>query len=120
MPKKKRAMTIKVAVTYGMSSRFLWRFWARTIVEKTVRIKVQNKSEPFCPPHSAATVYCTGRVELEYEETYSTLKSWVRSACNKATTAISTQPNTAYVAFVPLAIHISRRETAPHTLMQIA
>jgi len=45
---------------------------------------------------------------------------YVAQSSAEAQTAPAWQPNTAYAAFVPLVIHISRRETAPHTLMQIA
>jgi hypothetical protein len=35
------------------------------MVEKKVSRKVQKSRDPFCPPQSAATVYCKGSVELE-------------------------------------------------------
>jgi hypothetical protein len=63
------------------------------MVENKFKIKVQNSSD-LLPPHKAAIVYWSGRVELEYEETYSRLKSRVSRAYKSAITAMSTQPKT--------------------------
>jgi hypothetical protein len=54
--RKKVAIPISTAVTYGISSRLRWRFCSSTMAVIEVRITSQNSSEPFCPPHSAATV----------------------------------------------------------------
>jgi hypothetical protein len=61
-------------------------------------MNVQKRNAPFCPPPNAAILYCNGRVELEYDDTYSTLKSLVTKAWSRASTAIMMQPNTAYAA----------------------
>ena len=51
---------MSVAVTYGMSARFRSRFWIWTMAVNRLSMNAQKSSEPFCPPHSAATVYCVG------------------------------------------------------------
>ena len=53
------------AVTQGIASRFLSRFWNCTIALQTARMKVHQSSEPFMPPQSAAIVYQTGSVDEE-------------------------------------------------------
>ena len=41
-------------------------------------MNTQKSSEPFWPPHSAATVYWSGSVLDEYAATYSSVKSCVQ------------------------------------------
>ena len=54
-PRKKTATVISVAVTHGISSRFRSRFCHCTMAVKSDSMNVQKSSEPFCPPHRAAT-----------------------------------------------------------------
>jgi hypothetical protein len=50
------------------------------MVEKSVNMNAQKRSDPFCPPQSAAMTYWVGSVLDEYAATYSREKSRARSA----------------------------------------
>src|SRR5438094_131980 len=104
---------MSVAVTQRMRSRFRSRSWTWTIVVKSVSMTAQKSSEPFWPPQSAATVYCTGSVLEEYAATYSSEKSCARSARSRMATATTTSANTAYAACAPERTRWRRRRIAP-------
>jgi hypothetical protein len=93
--RKKNATVMSVAVTHGMSARFRSRFCRCTTVEKRLRMSDQKRSEPFCPPHSAATTYCVGSELDEYAATYSSEKSCCRSARRRIAVATTTSAKTA-------------------------
>ncbi len=54
--RKNTDTVIRTAVTYGIRSRFLRRFWISTTLVIEVRISSQNSSDPFWPPQKAVIV----------------------------------------------------------------
>ena len=96
--RKKSAIVIRVAVTYGISAWLRSRFCRCTSVLMVVRISTQNSSEPCCPPQSDAILYGSGSVVDEYEATYSSEKSSMSSARQSTAAAIATRPWTTYAA----------------------
>ena len=77
---KKRRTAEIVPVAQGASCGLRRRFVAMAIVPYIERMSAQKSSEPACPLQNAVKMYAPGIVELMWLATYSSEKSFVRSA----------------------------------------
>src|SRR5436309_3379719 len=87
---KKSRTADSVPVAQGVRSGLRRRLVAMAIVEYIDRINAQNSIEPAWPLQNAVKMYGSGIVELMWLATYSTEKSFVRSAVQSPTDASTT------------------------------
>src|SRR5579871_3037199 len=109
MPRKNTATAASTISAHGVISGLRRRFCQIAIEVKIESSQVQNRSEPCWPPHSAANLYGSGSVTLEYEATYSNEKSLAKRPAHSAATATVTIAHSAWRALSSSSGELRRR-----------
>ena len=119
IPRKKTAIAASTISAHGVISGLRRRFCQIAIEVKIESSHVQNRSDPCCPPHSAANLYGRGSVTLEYEATYSSEKSLVKRPVHSAATATVTIAHIAQSAWRALSSSSGELQRMPSRLAAI-